>query len=635
MRHSFVRITLIAAVLAVIGVAAPADALFPGTLPVNKCVAGKAKCVGKLKTCLLNCHRKALGKGLAVDAGCLDKCRDKFNLDPAVAGKGCFAKLEAKGGCGASVGDAATFAAKTEAHVTEALQQLVPGGGNPLNKCTAGKVGCLRKYNSCVLKAVAKAAQKGTAIDVSKCLSSLSFNANSCVDKLESKYCDDDPSCASPACLTFGDARELRLQDDFFVDDAIAALETGPADMNTQRCTGDTSVPCASAPGGVAGCGGPLGTCEFYFSAPLSYSAGGIGVCVTRRWNGSISGTFDQATGASAGSAAALSTIYNGIDVATPCPRCVGDAFPNDGASDGTCSGGALNGMACDGNGQSPEPSFGVTSLDCPPTGEIASLTFDLSNSTGTIAPALTVASPTCSGAPGKLCLCASCSLNSAIPCQSNTDCALASAGTCNNLAGEPRKPNSCIDDTTQGGDGTICSPTAGGAGVCSEGPIVQHCKIETFRGCISPVDCPLEGDSCVENLRPCFAGYNGAVGDTITATGRAADGRNGAATMGFGSVFCYAPTPSNAVNAISGFPGPGRLQLAGVGADDGGPGCPTEASFLPTSASGVLDAGWTGLTHGYRAVGQGKVTVATSCTGTYPNCACSYTGPIANPDAP
>src|SRR5262249_23777734 len=143
------------------------------------------------------------------------------------------------------------------------------------------------------------------------------------------------------------------------------AFEAGPTDMNTQRCTGDTSVTCTSAPGGVAGCGGMLGTCEFYFSAPLSYGAGGITVCVTRRWNGSISGTFDQATGTSAGNAAALWEVYNGITIATPCPRCVGDAFPNDGVSDGSCSSGLRNGLACDGNGRSPEPTFGVTSLDC------------------------------------------------------------------------------------------------------------------------------------------------------------------------------------------------------------------------------------------------------------------------------
>jgi hypothetical protein len=54
------------------------------------------------------------------------------------------------------------------------------------------------------------------------------------------------------------------------------------------------------------------------------------------------------------------------------------------------------------------------------------------------------------------------------------------------------------------------------------------------------------------------------------------------------------------------------------------------EAQELP-----VNDIGWTGIAHDELAVGQTKVTVATSCTGSPPNCACSCTGPIPNPNAP
>ena len=74
-------------------------------------------------------------------------------------------------------------------------------------------------------------------------------------------------------------------------------------------------------------------------------------------------------------------------------------------------------------------------------------------------------------------------------------------------------------------------------------------------------------------------------------------------------------------------------MQLAGIGEDDGGPGCPTHASFMPTAKGGTIDVGWTGILHDQRIIGQAKVTVATTCTGTYPSCACSYTGPIPNPN--
>ena len=216
--------------------------------------------------------------------------------------------------------------------------------------------------------------------------------------------------------------------------------------MNTQRCSGDTSVTCSSAPGGLAGCGGGLGTCEFFFGAPQPASIFLFpGICTVHQWNGSVSGTFDQSSGASAGTASLVSRMYAGAPPERPCPVCAGDPFLNDGTAGGTCSGGARNGMPCDANGVSPEPSYGTTSLDCPPTpGSLIAtsvLDFDQGNA-GTLTKTVTAASPNCNGAPGKKCLCASCSLDSTVACASDAECAAASAGTCTNSAGEPRKPN-------------------------------------------------------------------------------------------------------------------------------------------------------------------------------------------------
>jgi hypothetical protein len=93
-------------------------------------------------------------------------------------------------------------------------------------------------------------------------------------------------------------------------------------------------------------------------------------------------------------------------------------------------------------------------------------------------------------------------------------------------------------------------------------------------------------------------------------------------------------PTDSSLLNVVYGFPGPGRVELAGIGENDGGPDCPTRASFLATATRAAIDLGWTGIVHDLVPTGQAKVTVATSCTGTHPNCVCTYTGPIANPNA-
>ena len=173
-------------------------------------------------------------------------------------------------------------------------------------------------------------------------------------------------------CLTTGDAAAIEVKIDAYVADVIAALTLGVScvsssgDLHNERCTGDTSVKCSSAPGGVAGCGGALGTCEFWWGSNLPLSSGGVATCVSNQWLGAITGTFNQQTGTAEGSAAVLARVYLGPSFSFPCPQCVGDDIRNDGVAAGTCTGGARNGLACDGNGATSIPAFGVTSLDCP-----------------------------------------------------------------------------------------------------------------------------------------------------------------------------------------------------------------------------------------------------------------------------
>ncbi len=624
---------LVGALLSLLA-AAPAAALFDGVLPQSNCISGKLKCVARTKTCLLGCHERALREGTAVDPTCLTKCRDRFDQSPPFPDHGCFTKLEAKGGCGPSIGDAATIAARIEAHVTEIVRTLVPAGGTPENLCASKKMICVRKYDACVLMLARKAAQSGTAIPgVEKCARYLDGSAGSCIGKLEERYCaPGDSGCDSdkPACLSFGDQSALRMRDDAFVDETIVALIQGPSDVNSQRCAGDTSVTCTSAPGGVAGCGGPLGTCEFYVGAPIPQSLGGVGICLVSQWHGPITGTLDQASWASAISAGLRLRYHVGPNAEQPCTRCRDDVFPNDGVAGGYCDSGPRSGQACDGNEAFPEPTFGTTSLDCPPSNApfaTVTMPLDLTND-GVVTKTVDASSPDCSGAPGKKCLCASCSLDSDVGCENDAQCALVGAGTCSSPAGAPRKPNSCA------GAG-LCTPDAAGRGRCLDGPIDQHCAIDTFRGCTSDADCPTANDHCTSEYRPCFPGYDGDVGDTITAVGSHDAPRNGAAAMTFAGLTCHPATGSSSANTVLGLPGPSRITLLGVGEDDGGPACATHASFVPTVKGPATDTGWFGLVHGDHRIGGAKVTLAATCTGAHPSCSCTLAGPIANVAAP
>ncbi|MCC6765738.1 MAG: hypothetical protein IT293_13860, partial [Deltaproteobacteria bacterium] len=539
---------LAAMMLALVG-SSPAHAIFGQVGTASGCKAGKAKCVTKMKSCLLGCYGKAFGKGTPVDVACVDKCRTGFLADPAT-GKGCMEKLDTKNdNCGATIGDAAVVRSKVEAHVAELAATLNPAGGNPLNKCLSGKTKCVSKYNACVLGIVGKAFKAGSTVgDLSKCNAILS-NAGgkaSCVQKLE----DKNPPASATACVTFEDQGSLKAADDAFVNDIIYGM-VGSGNLAAHRCVSETWKQCTSD----GDCTGGAGDCQRFFGSPLPLVAGGVNTCVTSQWNGTMSGTFNQASGASGGTASVLSRVYTTGTINNPCPVCNGADIPNDGLQNGTCTGGARNGQACDRNGESPVPSFGYTSLDCPPSGApVATLPVDLSNTNnGTVTKTLSAGSPNCNGAPGKKCMCASCSEDSQKPCASDADC----TGTCSNAAGTPRQPHACLDDTNTGPvEG--CAALAGGEGQCDVGPVDQQCKIENFRGCLTDGDCPATGDSCGVHQRECFAGYNGTVGETITAVGSHSAPHNHTGTSTFATIFCVAPTGASAVNNAAGLPGPG-----------------------------------------------------------------------------
>jgi hypothetical protein len=97
------------------------DPAFP-TPTLNRCSAGKKKCVIKKVAALLKCYERAANTGTNVDQACLQKARAKFDggADPSTE---CFAKLEAKGGC-LTTGDATPIENKVDAFVTDVVCEL-------------------------------------------------------------------------------------------------------------------------------------------------------------------------------------------------------------------------------------------------------------------------------------------------------------------------------------------------------------------------------------------------------------------------------------------------------------------------------------------------------------------------------
>jgi hypothetical protein len=193
-------------------------------------------------------------------------------------------------------------------------------------------------------------------------------------------------------------------------------LSADAGEINNHRCTGNTRTKCTTN----ADCSVATGTYEYYFGTYLPLAAGGVATCVGSQINGTITGTANVETGSAASSVQLISRVYTGPNP-NPCPRCVGDATPNDNARGGTCDAGTNVNLSCDVNGSSPNPYWGSTSLDCPPTGgaQVAALPINLTNSTGTETRTVSSANPNCR-APGFTsfkCLCDTCNNAAATPC--------------------------------------------------------------------------------------------------------------------------------------------------------------------------------------------------------------------------
>jgi hypothetical protein len=380
----------------------------------------------------------------------------------------------------------------------------------------------------------------------------------------------------------------------------------GAGQLATRRCTNDTSIKCTSN----TPCTSGGGTCQYFFGAPLPLAAGGVTTCVVNQFNGPVTGTANVESGDASTTALLSARVYNGIAIDNPCPRCSDAGAFNDGATTGTCLGGARNGLTCDANGDVPgRPDFGRTSLDCPPDAAaiIATLKIDLSNKTSTVTRTLTTASPNCTSSAfvNDKCLCDTCNTATAEPCATNADCPVSGGspgvcggrrclsgsnngapcannsvcpgGSCGRPGGTPTAPSGCSDDTTVADRVMECTDGDGdGEGDCTVGPTDQTCSVASGhgqRGCTSDADCGGALGTCQSVQRHCFLTGGGTFQpsgtsdgtNTLVAIGMADTPMNDVSNPTLAAVFCVSPTGLPAVNSVAGLPGPGRVTIRGT----------------------------------------------------------------------
>lgn len=554
------------------------------TPTLSKCGAARTKCVGKKAAGLMGCSA-AESKDGAGDPACAPKVMDKFD-----GAKGCDAKAVAKGtDC---LGTATTT--QLESMVDDWAVIAATLLQNPGPRCGNGVV---EPGELCDPLAPAHHSACGADFACGSCNCAcptkvhLASDATSPASKLDIGWTGLGHRTPLPTgsdlTLAVSCENPSRPCGACTVSGPIA--NTGATELRNQRCTNDTSIRCTDdepcVPGG--------GTCEFYLGSVVPVSTGGVGICVVSQFHGPISGTLSLGSGGVHLVSRLAAKVYNGEEVDTPCPTCVGDATANDDVQGGTCTGGARDGLGCDANATVPgRPDFGVTSLDCPlpPGALVATLAIDGSSSTEPVTRTLTTDSPRCGLAAGGRCLCDTCNGPGAEPCSTNADCpasggapgicggrrclsgtnagapcvaasVCAGGGFCGR-AGEPTWPHVCYGSE---GYGTCTDPDGDGDGECEEGPIVTTCTApHAQRMCTSHSQCA--PGTCEVSNRRCFltGGLEAMPGtNTLVAYGAADPPLKDGASPILASAFCIPPTGTPSTNNVLGLPGPGRASIA------------------------------------------------------------------------
>ena len=190
--------------------------------PLQVCAAAKMKCVAKKTHAVFACHVKAESKGVALDANCIQRAKDKFtNAGPP---PGCMEKAEAPGGC-LAMGDGPHLGDDVDAFVTDVVGDVDPGFPTPVkNKCSAAKKKCMDKKVSALFLCQARAFLAGTAVDQA-CVQAASdkfthpSDRTGCMEKAEDKK--------GPCLAANGDGPHLEEDVDLFVEDLTGDLTVG------------------------------------------------------------------------------------------------------------------------------------------------------------------------------------------------------------------------------------------------------------------------------------------------------------------------------------------------------------------------------------------------------------------------
>ncbi len=528
----------------------------------GKCDAAKTKLAGKHVAALAICFAKAAGKTGMVDTECVAKALDKLTDG--------IAKAETKGDC-SHLGQTATLvnAAGSFAELeTCALQPGAPGcdpcgngfsdAGEPCDASVGAELWtqcgpdftCTGCNCACptTLVFARDAASPDTRLDLgwTGVVHNQPLVGNAEVTMTIANCAGTVRPCGT--CEVSG---------------PIVNPEAGAGQLDSRRCSTDTSKPCDSdAVCGAQTClGGPndgapcnddsacpgglcpaAGSCVFYLGSTFPLSAGGVTTCSTNHFAGPVAGTLNVESGELATTAMLAMRVHVGAGVVDqPCPRCSDAGSINDGVDGGTCDGGPRVGLACDANGEVPgRPDYGRTSLDCPPSpaGLIATLAIDATNATSPVVKTLTPSSPSCSGAPGSKCLCDTCNNAAAEPCDDHGDCpdptgpigpicggrrclggpntggACSSNTECPGVTGAclrpgvPTQPAACFDDSTSPGSPYCLDADGDGIGVCDLGPNDPRCTVASGHGqrfCATQDDCGGGAGTCAIAPRSCF----------------------------------------------------------------------------------------------------------------------------------
>lgn len=226
------------------------------------CASAKLKAVGKTASSVYNCYSKAAKLGLPVDAPCVQKAEDKWDLAPT----GAFEKVELKGGCAlegqnyvlngrcsitstivcdsdldcAPTGtngfctppagirndsteaqalydyvldeNATIFHPTPNGVIDETTDLLIPNPTVP-NKCQSDKVKNTGKLAAALLGCQSKAAKSDVPVDPA------------CIAKAKAKHAGSfTKSEAKPPCDTTGDAATIQSHIDPFVERVVAGI---------------------------------------------------------------------------------------------------------------------------------------------------------------------------------------------------------------------------------------------------------------------------------------------------------------------------------------------------------------------------------------------------------------------------